>query len=227
MARRPLYQMMEDGCLVEYDGEPGDDEGAYLDTDERIAMRDRRIAELRDEIDELRDTISRLREHAEEYVAVIQAWMDTFDMVQTDDGSWTWAPFWDEHNKLINNYNDLARQWNAALPRINGEPRNVGRPLAASEAQCLQVLKLHKGGASLRAIVDETNLGLRTIRTIIEQKRGADRTTKKHRGRLDISGTLTTWKRQKRAGQYLPKRAQAVIEKGEALIKEAKGLGRS
>ena len=30
------------------------------------------------------------------------------------------------------------------------------------------------------------------------------------------------WKRQKRTGQYLPKRAQAAVEKGEALIKEAK-----
>jgi hypothetical protein len=58
------------------------------------------------------------------------------------------------------------------------------------------VLKLHRGGASLRAIAEETSLGLRTVRTIVEQKRGSDRTTKKHYGRLDISGVLTTWKRE-------------------------------
>jgi hypothetical protein len=89
------------------------------------------------------------------------------------------------------------------------------------------VRKLHKGGASLRAIAEETSLGLRTVRTVIDQKNGTDRTTKRHRDRLDISGVLTTWKRQKRTGQYLPKRAQAAVEKGEALVKEAKGLGRA
>jgi hypothetical protein len=141
------------------------------------------------------------------------------------DGCWTWKPFWNEHNKLIDDYKDLVRRWNKYLPRINGEPRNVGRPLAASEAQCVQVFKLRKGGASLRDIAEETSLGFRTVRTIIEQMRGSDRTTKKHRDRLYISGVVTTWKRQRRTGQYLPKRAQAAVEKGEALIKEAKGPG--
>ena len=122
-----------------------------------------------------------------------------------------WGPFWEQHNGLIDDYNDLVRRWNKCLPRINGEPRNVGRPLAASEAQCVQVLKMHKGGDSLRAIAEETSLGLRTVRTIVEQKRGSDSTTKKHRGRLDISGVLITWKRQKRT-QHLPKRAQTLVE---------------
>ena len=64
------------------------------------------------------------------------------------------------------------------------------------------------------------------MRTIVEQANGTDRTTKKHRGRLDISGAVVRWKRQKRTGQYLPKRAQTIVEKGEALIREAKGLGK-
>jgi hypothetical protein len=194
--------------------------------EDAIKQRDARIQELRDEIDEQRDLINRLREHADDYVNSIEAWKESFGMTMTEDGKWTWAPFWNGHGELIDAYNDLVRQWNKYLPRINGEPRNVGRPLAASEAQCVQVLKLHKGGVSLRAIVDETNLGLRTVRTIIDQKRGTDRTTRKHRGRIDPSGVVTTWKRQKRTGQYLPKRAQAVAEAGAELIKEAKGLGR-
>jgi hypothetical protein len=132
-----------------------------------------------------------------------------------------------EHDQLIDDYNKLVRDWNRYLPRINGEPRNVGRPLAASEAQCVTVLKLHKSGVSLRGIVEETGLGLRTVRTIVEQKRGTDRTTREHRDRLDISGAVVRWKRQKRTGQYLPKRAQAAVAKDEALIEEAKGLGRA
>jgi hypothetical protein len=44
------------------------------------------------------------------------------------------------------------------------------------------VLKLRKAGNSLREIVEETNLGLRTVRTIVDQRKGTDRTTKKHRG---------------------------------------------
>jgi hypothetical protein len=47
---------------------------------------------------------------------------------------------------------------------------------AASEAQ---VRKLHKGGMSLRGIVDETSLGLRTVRTIVEQSENRDRTSRK------------------------------------------------
>ena len=34
------------------------------------------------------------------------------------------------------------------------------------------------------------------------------------------------WKSQKRTGDALPKQVQAVIETGNALVQEAKGLGR-
>ena len=171
--------------------------------------------------------VSELREHAEEYVQCLESWKESFGLTITEDGRWTNKEWWNDHDKLITDYNDLVRRWNKYLPLINNRPRNVGRPIAASETQVIQVRKLHKAGKSLRAIVDETTLGFRTVRTIVAQTNGTDRTTNKHRDRLDISGVLTTWKRQKRIGQYLPRRAQAVVEKGEALIKEAGGLGRS
>jgi len=38
---------------------------------------------------------------------------------------------------------------------------------------------------------------------------------------------LAQWKRKKRTGDALPKRAQAVAEQGRALATEARGLGRS
>jgi hypothetical protein len=126
--------------------------------EDELKARDRRIEELRAEIDEDRDLIRRLREHAEEYSESIESWCEAFGMVMTESGGWTWEPFWEEHNKLVEDYNELVRLWNRYLPRINREPRNVGRPLAASEAQCAEVLRLRKQGRSLRGIVDDTTL---------------------------------------------------------------------
>jgi hypothetical protein len=196
---------------------------------DEIKHRDKRIEELRQEVDEQRDLIRRLREHAEDYDNCIERWAEAFGMVMTDDGMWTWEPFWKEHNELVDDYNDLVRRWNKFLPLINREPRNVGRPLAASEAQCAEVLKLHKQGRSLRGIADDTSLGLNTVRTIVDQRRGRDRTTKKHRQRferIELGKLLAGWKRRKRTGDVLPRQAQRVVKEGQALIKEAKGLGR-
>ena len=120
------------------------------------------------------------------------------------------------------------RRWNRAVPIINASTQDVGRPLAASEAQVAAVLKLHKAGKSLRWIVDETNLSLRTVRTIVDRKRGVDRTTKARRERIEIDKHQRAhWKATKRTGDALPKRVEKVIETGNALVTEAKGLGRA
>jgi hypothetical protein len=181
------------------------------------------------EIDEQRDLISRLREHAEDYCNCIESWKETFGMTMTESGGWIWAPFWEKHIKLMDDYNDLVRDWNKYLPRINGEPRNVGRPLEATEAQVAEVLRLRKAGRSLRGIVDDTGLALHTVRTIVAKSNGSDRTTKKHRQRLErieLGQRFAGWKRQRRTGDALPRRAQRVVEAGRKLVKEAKGLGR-
>jgi hypothetical protein len=122
------------------------------------------------------------------------------------------------------------RRWNKYLPVINREPRNVGRPLAASEAQVVQVRKLRKAGRSLRHIAEDTSLSVDTVRTIVGKMNGNDRTTTKHRQRLeriDERQRLVKWKRQRRTGDALPRRVQRVVEEGRALVKEAKGLGRA
>ena len=190
--------------------------------EDEIKHRDRRIAELRGEIDELRDLVERMEENVEDAGNVIDSWKEAFGMELVQDG-WTWKPFWDERNDLLGKYNDLVRRWNKWVPLINRQ--NVGRPLAASEAQCAQVLKLRKDGTSLRGIVEETNLGLGTVRTIVDKANNADRTTKRHHRRLEPE-IATSWKRQKRIGDALPKRAEGVFKTGRALLKEAKGLGR-
>ena len=113
------------------------------------------------------------------------------------------------------------------MPILNAGSQDVGRPLAASDTQVAAVLKLHKASKSLRWIADETSLGLQTVRTIIDRPRGADRTTRKRREKIEIDKfERAHWKAQKRSGDALPKRVQAVIETGKALVTEAKGLGR-
>jgi hypothetical protein len=103
--------------------------------------------------------------------------------------------------------------------------RNVGRPLAAGDGQIAAVLNLHKCGKSLRAIAEETNLGLSTVRTIIDQDGQRDRTTVKHLARIRRDmGEDWTWQSRKRTRTALPQRINAVLQQGAELSKEAKGL---
>ena len=100
--------------------------------------------------------------------------------------------------------------------------RNVGRPLAASDAQRQTVLKLRKAGQSLRAIAEETSLGLNTVRTIVDQR---DRTTIKHMERIRRDmGEERTWLSRKRTRDGLPRRINALQQQSTELQKEAKGL---
>src|SRR6476660_8924173 len=95
-----------------------DDYDSRDDTDwfrDELRQRDRLITELRSERDEQTDLIRRLREHAEDYVASIESWRETFDMEMTEDGKWTWQPFWDRHWNLVDRYNDLVRRWNRLI----------------------------------------------------------------------------------------------------------------
>ena len=76
-------------------------------------------------------------------------------------------------------------------------------------------------------IVDETSLSFRTVRTIVDRKNGTDRTTKARRQKIEIDKHQRAhWKVQKRTGDALPKRIDEFIETGDALVTEAKGLGR-
>jgi len=204
-----------------------DDAGILRDL---LRHRDQARAELRSELDEANDILRRFDEYVEDYNGTLESWRQTFDMVMTDDGAWTWDPFWDKHNQLIDQYNDLVKRWNRNLTAFNDNQRDVGRPLAASEAQVAEVIELHDWHYSLREIVDQTSLGLQTVRTIVGRHHGRDRTSKKRRAnaeKIEINKfERAHWKTQKRTGDALPKRVQAVIETGQALVTEAKGLGR-
>jgi transposase len=78
----------------------------------------------------------------------------------------------------------------------------------------------------LREIAKEMTLGLNTVRTIVGQAEGTDRTSRRHRGGIEIDRQqIAQWKRQRRTGDFLPRRAQKATENSYKLVKEAKGLG--
>ena len=75
-------------------------------------------------------------------------------MEMIEDSAWTWKPFWDayqslvdEHSKVVHDYNALVREWNSQFPVIDGasekQRKPVGRPLAAEEREVAHVQKLH------------------------------------------------------------------------------------
>lgn len=200
------------------------------DLEDKLKHRDRRIAELQAEVDELRILNSKWLEYEEDYTQAMESWHDAFDMVLNDDGLWSLGPWIQERDDLIDRYIALRKKWNRFVPQYNRAvaPRPIGRPLAASDAQCATVRKMLAQGMSLRQISDETNLSLSTVRTIRGQMTGTDRTTMKHRKRLGLERVAidkeeqAKWKRQRRQSDALPKRVQEVIERGHELAKETK-----
>lgn len=200
------------------------DRKRIAELEDELKAKDRRITELREEIDELRELVREMEENVEDADNTIEQWIDAFDMELDENGEWSWDPFIEQAHEISRKHRDLVRRWNRHITAFNLQP--VGRPLGASEAQVGQAHKLRKAGKSLRWIAEETNLSLRTVRTIVGKHAGTDRTTSKHRGRIAIDRQEEArWDRQKRAIDALPRRAQHVVEQGKALIKRAKGLG--
>ena len=172
---------------------------------DELRHRDRLIAELRQEQDEANDLMRRFREHAEDYDATLESRRETFDMELTDEGKWTWKPFLGQLGEAVEQYRSGETLESGGA---NSQRQSAGsRPsLAASEAQIAAVRRLHKQGKSLRWIVDDTNLSLRTVRTIIGREHGTDRTTKTRREKIEIDKFQRAhWKAQKRTGDALPK----------------------
>jgi hypothetical protein len=143
--------------------------------------------------------------------------------------AWTWLTAAADEAEWADKYSRIVRQWNALVPLFNATvvKRNVGRPLLASEAQVIEVRMRRKRGESLRGIADEMNLSFTTVRTIVDQKAGTDRTSIKYLSRINPERAAMRKyraKRQQRAA--LPKRINALLQSGSKLLKEAKGLGR-
>jgi len=140
--------------------------------EDELKQRDARIRELRADLNKAEALVSEEREHVEDADRLIDSWIEAFDMTLDDQtGKWTFAPWVDNAVAARDAYNGLVKKWNRHVTTFNNTVvrRNVGRPLAASEAQVAMVRKLSKAGKSLRAIQEETSLGFQTVRTIIDR----------------------------------------------------------
>jgi hypothetical protein len=206
-----------------------------MDKDARIAAledavkdKDRRIADLRQEINEQNELITELREHIEADDDVTRRWIDTFGLAPgKEPGTLTIAPWIDEALALRKKYNDLIRRFNKLVDFVHARvlPQPMGRPLAASKDQRRRVLVLHKSGKSLRWIADEMNLGLQTVRTVVDKADRVDRTTTSHIERMQLDlRTEKDWRRQEKDMRSLPGRIAAHLESSADLLKQAKGL---
>ncbi len=191
---------------------------------------EKRIAEIKDERDEALELVEREREHVGDVDTLLVSWIEAFNMQQGEDGRWYWQDgLVERHDLLKQQHLALLKDWNQFVGEYNVmiKPRQIGRPLNASDAQCAAVLKLHKAGMSLQHIADDTNLGLRTVRTVIGRTTRTDRTSIKRLHRIDPDkASLISDKTRKRTRDALPKRINTALAEGVALIKEAKGLGK-
>src|SRR5664279_2423348 len=126
------------------------DEQRIAELEDQLKEAERRIAELRQERDDARDLVQRQAER----------WIEAFDMSLNEEGDWVWQRAFVQGEEWYHKYVDLLKKWNKLIPKYNAAivPKDVGRPLQASQAQCKEVVRLHKSGASLRAIADDTSL---------------------------------------------------------------------
>jgi hypothetical protein len=188
------------------------------------------IAQLKAQLSEAHQLIDELRDNAQDYRDTMESWKGAFYMELIDNaGTWQEATgVWEAHDALVEKYRDLVTRWNRNVDRFNAifAPRNVGRPLSASEAQIAKVCTLRKKKMSIRDIADETNLGSQTVRTILGREAGKDRATMKRLERIDPENAkVREWRGRKRTRDALPKKIEKVMEDADRLIKAAKGLG--
>ena len=195
--------------------------------EDALKERDRRIADLKRDLDKERDLVHRMHEHVRDAHDMVGQWKQAFDMVPEENGVWGWRASFVEGDEWFAKYDALLKKWNRFVPEYNAAvlKRNVGRPLTASEAQRAEVVRRHKRGESLRAIADETSLGLQTVRTVIDQRTDVDRTTRKHLQRIDPERERQrAWQAKSRSRKALPKQITAWEKTADELRKEAKGL---
>jgi hypothetical protein len=201
--------------------------------EDKLKEAERRLAETRIELDEAQDLTKRMEEHLKDAAGMIERWKESFEMELGDDGGWHFPPdhLSIRHAVLIEMHNALVKEWNRLVPDYNAaiNPKPVGRPIAASDAQVKTVHKLRQRGLSIRAIVEETSLGMQTVRTIIDRDDKVDRATSRRLERLnakELRAELMSARARKRTRDALPKAIEQTLAGGAALIKESKGLGR-
>jgi hypothetical protein len=195
-----------------------DNETRIADLENEIKHRDRRILELKREVDEAQTLIAEMREQVQDCNDLIDRWIEAFDMTLNDKGTYALAPWVAKLESYLDKYNALVAQWNRMVPKYNAAvvAQGIGRPLAASEAQQRQVLAMRKEGKSIRAIAAKTSLSLRTVRTIVGEAEGTDRTTKRTNElrKLELNrANMAAYRARKRTPDALPKQITELVNR--------------
>jgi len=207
-----------------------------FDTPEaEIASLKERLADARREKDDALELVGEMRESLQESSDMIDSWIAVFEMEQDERGVWMFdnqKSLWDEYEQVLANYAKLARKWAKFVPRFNAsvDPKDAGRPIAASKAQMAKVRALRKAGQSLRAIATETGLGLRTVRTILDKDAGKGRAAerKNHLRKVEFNRMrAAAFRSRKRQFEALPKQLAEIQKDRARLQKAARGLAKS
>jgi hypothetical protein len=197
------------------------------DLEDELKERDRRIADLKRELGEARDLIQRQDEHQRDVDEILESWKQAFGMVLDDDGAWTWQPYITDAQQWHDRYVALLRDWNKYVGQFNAAvlKRNVGRPINATAEQIKRVRQLDRKGMSLRAIAEDVEIGLQTVRTILDGDVHMTRADKKQLTRIAPDALQEKlWQRQRQGRRSLPQRLGAIEKASAELHKEVKGL---
>jgi septation ring formation regulator EzrA len=195
------------------------------------------IGELEDDVKGLTKRLDDIRCEHDETVALVSIQCETLAL--QEDALQNWRDqidvfFWVEaikdaeasRKEYADRYEALLAKWNAFVPEYNEvvaqKKRNFGRPPAASNAQAAR-------DQSLRSIAEDINIGVRTLRTIIDKKDGVDRATQARLERIAPDRITTTKQRalqRKLAG--IPQRLKRLLKDMDRLTadldKRAKGV---
>ena len=202
------------------------------------------IGELEDDVKRLTKRLDDIRCEHDETVALVSIQCETLALQEEALQNWRDQIdvfFWVEaikdaeasRKEYADRYEALLAKWNAFVPVYNEvvaqKKRNFGRPPAASNAQAARVLDLHKADQSLRSIAEDINIGVRSVRTIIDKKDGVDRATQARLERIAPDRITTTKQRalqRKLAG--IPQRLKRLLKDMDRLTadldKRAKGM---
>lgn len=206
-----------------------------FDTPEaEIAFLRERLDQVRGEKDEALELVAAMRENLQQTDEMLDSWIEVFEMTLDERGVWIFdqqTGLMNEHIQLQDEHRKLIAEWNKFVPQYNAavEPKDKGRPLAASQAQAAKVKALRSAGQSLRTIAKEAGLSLRTVRTVLDNAEGKSRDDAKKAGlrRKEFARLrAAAFRARKRKLDALPKELARLQKSSAQLGKTARGLGK-
>ena len=206
-------------------------EARILELEDELEQQTRKVREQATRIDEQQDLIKNIVDTLDRQVETIDGWIEVFGLKQNEDGVWLFnaRKGYENAAKAYDQYNSLVKEWNKFVPQYNTlvGNRDIGRPLAASEAQQADVKKRRKAGESLRMIADRTGLSLRTVRTILDKAagkaRGSEKAGKLRKAEYDRQ-RAAAYRRRLNAAKAVGPQVQSLRDEEAEIRKAVAGL---